>query len=89
MAIVLFVTRDGTGQTAKNNARTVSVPVINFLDIVLIVFQDFGVTIVRRNVQEIAKCVINWTDNVCFARTNIGDQTALASVAQIIARGVM
>jgi hypothetical protein len=89
MVIAIVVTLDGTGQSAKNDARTVSAHVTEFLAHVLTVFQDFGVQIVRTNVQEHVKGVINLSGNVCFARTDTGDLTALASVAQIIARGVM
>jgi hypothetical protein len=90
MAIVLIVSVDGTDQSANINARrTVSAHVLKNLAHVFTVFQDCGVQIVQRNVQEHVKCVINLTGNVYFARTNIGGQTVLASVAQLIARGVM
>jgi hypothetical protein len=89
LAIVFLVKLDGMGRNASNNVGTVLVHVQKPLAHVLTVFQDFGVQLVHRNVQERVKCVINQMENVCFARTDIGVLVALESVTQKTARDVM
>jgi hypothetical protein len=89
LALVVLVKTDGTDRNATNNVGTVSVLVLKVLAHALSVFQDFGMQLVHRNVQERVKCVINQTENVCFARTDIGGLVVLDSVAQKIATDVM